>query len=261
MLLCAAKNPMVGGLKSRISNRQDKPQEHQWPLNTIVACDTRKFPTQRGDRQAKVRCAAYRHHRIGIKWSRLPCAQLQSALERPVSCCLIRRMHGAYDMILSSIGPRRHGSATCPPGWLSPLGTRVLTGRPSQLYSASLPAWPGPRFTDHRRERCCARTNSHANETLVDHTVLVSVGETLDRSECLRCPPCGYRAVSTVEDPVLCGERWPHRCVPATLPSPIRIELWDDEVESIRTFDAVNSVQNQRLERHSSTACSRRVID
>ncbi|MEE2786240.1 MAG: transcription-repair coupling factor [Myxococcota bacterium] len=76
-------------------------------------------------------------------------------------------------------------------------------------------------------------------EMLVDHTVLVSVGETLDRTECLRSlAESGYRSVGTVEDPGTFAVRGGLIDVfPPQLQLPVRIELWDDEVESIRSFD------------------------
>ncbi len=76
-------------------------------------------------------------------------------------------------------------------------------------------------------------------DTLVDHCTLISIGEILDRSECLRSlADAGYRTVSTVEDPGTFAIRGGIIDVFAPqMKVPVRIELWGDEVESLRLFD------------------------
>ena len=74
---------------------------------------------------------------------------------------------------------------------------------------------------------------------LVEHSHLVAVGQRLDREACLRAlADGGYHAVGTVEDPGTFAVRGgiidvyvPH------LKLPVRIDLFGDEVESLRFFD------------------------
>ncbi len=74
---------------------------------------------------------------------------------------------------------------------------------------------------------------------LVDHSYLIARGRPLDRERCLRAlADGGYHAVSTVEDAGTFAIRGGILDVfPPHLPLPVRIELWGDEVESLRTFD------------------------
>ena len=169
---------------------------------------------------------------------------LQSALERPVLCVLpnpsdARRLR--HDLEFYRPKASRVGYLSSidmsPYGHLSP-DRQAVTALLGELACL---AWDHVSPITVASAAVLARTVMPP-ETLVDHTVLVSVGETLDRSECLRClAESGYRAVSTVEDPGTFAVRGGLIDVfPPHLPSPIRIELWDDEVESIRTFDAVS---------------------
>ncbi len=76
-------------------------------------------------------------------------------------------------------------------------------------------------------------------DALVDHSFLVAKGQDLDREACLRAlADGGYHAVSTVEDPGTFAVRGGILDVfPPNLPLPVRVELWGDEVDSLRTFD------------------------
>ena len=77
------------------------------------------------------------------------------------------------------------------------------------------------------------------SEIIVERSYLVARNSPLDRGKCLRAlADGGYHAVGTVEDPGTFAVRGgiidvfaPH------LDDPIRIELWGDEVESIRRFN------------------------
>jgi len=74
---------------------------------------------------------------------------------------------------------------------------------------------------------------------LVDHSYLIASGQSLDRDVCLKAlTDGGYQAVSTVEDPGTFAVRGGVMDIfPPTLSRPVRIELWGDEVESIKAFD------------------------
>ncbi|MGC6417189.1 MAG: transcription-repair coupling factor [Bradymonadia bacterium] len=79
-------------------------------------------------------------------------------------------------------------------------------------------------------------------ETLLEHAFIVDVGQELDRRSLLRTlADGGYRAVSVVEDRGTFAVRGSIIDVfPADRESPVRIEFWGDEVDSIRTFDPEN---------------------
>ncbi len=76
-------------------------------------------------------------------------------------------------------------------------------------------------------------------DALVEHSYLVAQGTDLDRDACLRAlAGGGYHAVSTVEDPGTFAIRGGILDVfPPHLDKPVRVELWGDEVESLRFFD------------------------
>lgn len=75
-------------------------------------------------------------------------------------------------------------------------------------------------------------------DVLLDRSYLVATGQPLDREACLRAlADGGYHAVSTVEDPGSFAVRGGIIDVfPPHLPRPVRIDLWGDEVESLRAF-------------------------
>ena len=77
-------------------------------------------------------------------------------------------------------------------------------------------------------------------DTLVEHSFLVARGTALDRDACLHAlAGAGYHAVSTVSDPGTFAIRGGILDVfPPHLDDPVRIELWGDDVDSIRDFDA-----------------------
>jgi transcription-repair coupling factor (superfamily II helicase) len=77
------------------------------------------------------------------------------------------------------------------------------------------------------------------SDVLVAFSFLVAVGQDLDREACLRAlADGGYHAVSTVEDPGTFAIRGGILDVfPPHLSRPVRVELWGDEVESMRFFD------------------------
>ena len=76
-------------------------------------------------------------------------------------------------------------------------------------------------------------------DSLVERSFLVVVGSRFDRDACLRAlADGGYHAVSTVEDPGTFAVRGGIVDVfPPHLPKPVRIELWGDDVESLKTFE------------------------
>ncbi len=76
-------------------------------------------------------------------------------------------------------------------------------------------------------------------DTLVEYSYLVAAGQPLDRATCLHAlAGAGYHAVSTVCDPGTFAVRGGILDVyPPHLQNPVRIELWGDEVETIRFFD------------------------
>ncbi len=76
-------------------------------------------------------------------------------------------------------------------------------------------------------------------EVLVERSYLVAAESALERESCLlSLANAGYHAVGTVEDPGTFAVRggiidvWPPH-----LSGPVRIELWGDQVESLRPFD------------------------
>ena len=76
-------------------------------------------------------------------------------------------------------------------------------------------------------------------DTLVEHSYLVATGQPLDRDACLKAlAGAGYHSVSTVCDPGTFAIRGGILDVfPPHLDDPMRVELWGDEVESMRAFD------------------------
>ena len=74
---------------------------------------------------------------------------------------------------------------------------------------------------------------------LVDHSYLIAVEQSLDREACLKAlADGGYQAVSSVEDPGTFAVRGSVLDIfPPNLARPVRVELWGDEVESIKIFD------------------------
>jgi transcription-repair coupling factor (superfamily II helicase) len=76
---------------------------------------------------------------------------------------------------------------------------------------------------------------------LVDHSYLIAVAQSLDREACLKAlADGGYQAVSSVEDPGTFAVRGGVLDVfPPNLTHPVRVELWGDEVETIKIFDPV----------------------
>ncbi|MCA9537926.1 MAG: transcription-repair coupling factor [Myxococcales bacterium] len=76
-------------------------------------------------------------------------------------------------------------------------------------------------------------------DVLVEHSFLVAKGRPLDRAACLRAlADGGYHAVSAVEDPGTFAIRGHILDVfPPHLSRPVRVELWGDEVDSLRLFD------------------------
>ncbi|MCA9544821.1 MAG: transcription-repair coupling factor, partial [Myxococcales bacterium] len=76
-------------------------------------------------------------------------------------------------------------------------------------------------------------------DVLVDFSYLVAVEQALDRDACLRAlADGGYHAVSAVEDPGTFAVRGGILDVfPPHAKRPVRVELWGDEVESLRYFD------------------------
>lgn len=76
-------------------------------------------------------------------------------------------------------------------------------------------------------------------DVLLDYSFLVTTGEDLDRGVCLRAlADGGYHSVSTVVDPGTFAVRGGIIDVfPPHLDQPVRIELFGDEVESIRPFN------------------------
>ncbi|MBV69728.1 MAG: transcription-repair coupling factor [Myxococcales bacterium] len=79
------------------------------------------------------------------------------------------------------------------------------------------------------------------SDVLLDHSYLIDAGQELNRSGCLRAlADSGYRAVSVVEDRGTFAIRGGIIDIfPPTGSAPVRLELWGDEVESIRYFDPV----------------------
>ncbi len=73
---------------------------------------------------------------------------------------------------------------------------------------------------------------------LLDKSYLVATGQRLDREACLRAlADGGYHAVSSVEDPGTFAIRGSILDVyPPHLEGPVRIDLWGDDVESIKPF-------------------------
>ena len=76
---------------------------------------------------------------------------------------------------------------------------------------------------------------------LVDHSYLMATDQSLDRDACLKAlADGGYQGVGTVEDPGTFAVRGGVIDIfPPTQSRPVRIELWGDEVESIKLFDPV----------------------
>ncbi len=75
-------------------------------------------------------------------------------------------------------------------------------------------------------------------DVLLDKSYLVAVGQNLDRAACLRAlADGGYHAVGAVEDPGTFAVRGGIIDVfPPHMARPVRIDLWGDEVETIRGF-------------------------
>ncbi|MFN3200459.1 MAG: transcription-repair coupling factor [Bradymonadia bacterium] len=84
-------------------------------------------------------------------------------------------------------------------------------------------------------------------DLLLDLSYIIVRGEDLDRDACLRAlADGGYHAVSTVEDPGTFAIRGGILDIyPPHLPQPVRVELWGDEVDSLRPFSP--STQRTRL--------------
>jgi transcription-repair coupling factor (superfamily II helicase) len=105
------------------------------------------------------------------------------------------------------------------------------------MSQLSLLAWDqAGTFTvlsvDMLARRCVPR------DVLVERSFLVVAGKRLERDACLRAlADAGYHAVGTVEDPGTFAVRggildvWPPH-----LTHPVRIELWGDEVETLKAF-------------------------
>ncbi|MFK7895453.1 MAG: transcription-repair coupling factor [Myxococcota bacterium] len=91
-----------------------------------------------------------------------------------------------------------------------------------------------------------------ARQLLRESTARVSVGESLDRDELsAKLVRLGYQRMALVEEPGELAVRGDIVDVfPPQLPNPLRIELWGDEVDSIRSFDPAS----QRSQDKSATA-------
>lgn len=88
------------------------------------------------------------------------------------------------------------------------------------------------------------------SDVLLERSHIIAAGQDLDRAQCLRAfADAGYHAVSAVEDPGTFAIRGHILDVyPPHLDRPARVELWGDEVESIRPFNP----ETQRANRDES---------
>ena len=100
------------------------------------------------------------------------------------------------------------------------------------------------------RSALCLRVPSR--ELLVQSTLRISVGESLDRDVLVaRLVGLGYQRMALVEEPGEVAVRGDIIDVfPPQLATPLRIELWGDEVDSIRSFDPAS----QRSQTKCATA-------
>ena len=91
-----------------------------------------------------------------------------------------------------------------------------------------------------------------ARTVLRQSTQRISVGDSLDRDALVaRLVGLGYQRMALVEEPGEVAVRGDIIDVfPPQLPTPVRIELWGDEVDSIRSFDAAS----QRSQAKCATA-------
>ncbi len=105
------------------------------------------------------------------------------------------------------------------------------------LAQLALLAWDqAGTFTVVSAEGLCRRPIPRA--VLLDKSYLVVAGRPLDRDGCLRAlADGGYHAVSAVEDPGTFAVRGGIIDVfPPHLEEPVRIELWGDDVDSLKPF-------------------------
>jgi transcription-repair coupling factor (superfamily II helicase) len=105
------------------------------------------------------------------------------------------------------------------------------------LAQLALLAWDqAGTFTVVSADGLCRRPIPRS--VLLDKSYLVVAGRPLDREACLRAlADGGYHAVSAVEDPGTFAVRGGIIDVfPPHLEEPVRIELWGDEVDSLKPF-------------------------